>query len=90
MIKEDEKLFDYGKCFKEYLDKYVELKNILLDDDFYEKFTQINRSEVLSSKRHSWSISKKDTIEARNILIWDFTDKSAMIYKLLQSQAVVY
>jgi hypothetical protein len=32
----------------------------LLDDDFFNKFTKINKSEILSSKRHSWSISKKE------------------------------
>jgi hypothetical protein len=53
MIKEDQKLYDYGKCFKEYLDRYSELKGILLDDVFFEKFTRLNKSEVLSTKRHS-------------------------------------
>ena len=69
MIREDQKLFDYGKCFKEYLEKYSELQTILLDDAFFDKFTRLNKSEVLSSKRHSGSISKKDTTDARKILI---------------------
>lgn len=90
IIKENEKLYDYWKCFKEYLDKYIELKNILLDDLFFEKFTILNKSEVLSSKRHSWTISKKDTIETRKILIWDFKDKSSLIYKILESQSISY
>lgn len=90
MIKEDEKLFDYGKCFKEYIDKYVELKNMLLDDEFYDKFTRLNKSEVLSSKRHSGSISKKDTTDARKILIGEFRDKTSMIYKILEGQSVMY
>lgn len=90
MIKEDQKLYDYGKCFRDYLDKYPELKAILLDNDFFDKFTQINKSEVLSSKRHSGTISKKDTTNARKILIGDFTDKNAMIYKMLEAQSVIY
>lgn len=69
MIKEEQKLYDYGKCFKEYLEKYSQLQEILLNDDFFEKFTKLNKSEVLSSKRHSGTISKKDTTEARKILI---------------------
>ncbi len=69
MIKEDQKLYDYGKCFKEYLEKYSQLQEILLNDDFFEKFTRLNKSEVLSSKRHSGTISKKDTTDARKILI---------------------
>ncbi len=90
MIKEEQKLYDFGKCFKDYLDKYSELKIILLDDDFFDKFTRLNKSEVLSSKRHSGTISKKDTAEARRILIWDFRDKSSMIYKILEWQSVIY
>lgn len=90
MIKEWEKMYDFGQCFSDYLDKYSELKAILLDDDFFEKFTQINKSEILSSKRHSWSINKKDTMDARKILIWDFNDKSSMIYKLLESQSITF
>jgi hypothetical protein len=50
MLKEEQKLYDYGKCFKEYLDKYSELKSILLDDEFYEQFTRLIKSEVISSK----------------------------------------
>lgn len=90
MIKEDQKLFDYGKCFKEYLNKYTELQSILLDDEFFNKFTRLNKSEVLSSKRHSGTISKKDTAEARKILIWDFRDKNSMIYMILEGQSVMY
>lgn len=90
MIKEDQKLYDYGKCFKEYLEKYSQLQEILLNDDFFEKFTRLNRSEVLSSKRHSGTISKKDTTEARKILIWDFKDKTSIIYKILEGQSVMY
>lgn len=84
MIREDQKLFDYGQCFKEYLDKYTELRAILLDDVFFDKFTRLNKSEVLSSKRHSGSISKKDTMDARKILIGDFRDKNSIIYKILE------
>ncbi|MDD5770229.1 MAG: hypothetical protein PHE25_04610 [Candidatus Gracilibacteria bacterium] len=90
MLKEDAKMFDYGKCFKEYLDKYIELKNILLNDEFFNKFSRLNKSEVLGSKRHSGSISKKDTMDARKILIGDFRDKASMIYKILEGQSVIY
>ncbi len=90
LIKEDSQMYDYGRCFKEYLEKYVDLSNILLDDDFMKLFTKLNKTEVLSSKRHSWSISKDETTEARNILIWDFKDKNSIMYKLLETQNVPY
>lgn len=89
-IREDENLYDYWLCFKDYLNKYSDLREVLLDDSFYDLFTQLNKSEVLSSKRHSWSISKEETIEARKILIWDFKDQNSLIYKLLLSQSVMY
>ncbi len=90
LIKEDGQLYDFWKCFKEYLDKYQELKNILLDDYFFDAYTRLNKSEILASKRHSWSISKKETTDARRILIGDFRDKNCIIYKLLESQSVLY
>ncbi|MBW7954363.1 hypothetical protein H3C61_00920 [Candidatus Gracilibacteria bacterium] len=89
MIKEDQKLYDYGKCFKEYLDKYSELKEILLEDDFYDKFSRLNKSEVLASKRHSGTISKKDTTDARKILIGELRNKKSIIYRLLEGQSVL-
>ncbi len=89
MIKEDQKLYDYWKCFKEYLDKYSELKDVLFEDDFYDKFSRLNKSEVLASKRHSWTISKKDTTDARKILIWELRNKKSMIYRLLERQSVL-
>ena len=46
-------MYDFGKCFKEYLEKYPELRAILLDDLFFENFTRLNKSEILASKRHS-------------------------------------
>lgn len=90
LIKEDGEMYDFGKCFKEYLDKYPELRAILLDDFFFENFTRLNKSEILASKRHSGSITKKETTDARRILIGDFRDKNCMIYKLLESQSVMY
>lgn len=90
ILKEDGQLYDYGRCFQAYLEKYTDLKEILLDEDFYTQFTRLNKSEVLSSKRHAGTISKKDTTEARMILIGDFRNQNAMIYKLLSSQSVIY
>lgn len=90
MIKEDQKLYDYGRCFRDYLEKYSELQNVLLDDAFFEVFTRLNKSEVLASKRHSGTISKKETIEARKWLIGDFQDQNSLIYMILKSQSVMY
>ncbi len=88
LIKEWNTLYDFWKCFRDYLDKYEDLKKVLLDDDFIKQFTTLNKSEVLSTKRHSWTITKKETTLARKILIWDFKNKNCMIYKLLESNTI--
>ena len=90
MIRDWEKLYDYWLAFKKYTEKYSDLNSLVWDDNFFAKMTALNKSEVLSSKRHSGNISKKDTTEARNILIWDFKDKTSILYKLLETQAVNY
>jgi len=88
MIKNNEKLYDYSICFKDYLYKYPEIRDVLLDNNFFNKFTTLNKTEVLSTKRHSWTITKKETIQARKILIWDFKDNNSIIYKILESWTI--
>ncbi len=83
-IKNDKQLFDYWKTFKDYLDKYSELKNILLNDNFLEIFKKLIDSEILWKKRHSWSISFIETRKARKLLIWDFKDKNSLIYNMVK------
>jgi len=45
-IKNDEKLFAYWEVFAQYLDKYQELKDVLLSEDFMLLFKEIVNSEV--------------------------------------------
>jgi hypothetical protein len=52
LIKEDGPLYDYGKCFKEYLEKYSNLADILFDTEFYNNFKSLVSSEILGKKRH--------------------------------------
>jgi len=69
--------------FKEFLEKFSFIQNILLDKEFFEIFEEIIETEVLWEKRHSWQISFVETREARNLLIWDFKNKNCIIYKLM-------
>ena len=89
-IYEDKELFDYGKTFKQYLDKYVYLKDIFLEKEFLEIFKKIMDSEILWKKRHTWNISFVETRKARDLLIWDFKNKNCLIYKLLETQEINY
>lgn len=89
-IKTEEKLYDYGKTFEKYLDKYYYLKEILLDDNFLDIFKKLIVSEILWKKRHIWSINIEETAKARELLIWNFKNKESLIYILLKTQETNY
>ena len=90
LIKKDEKLYDYWKCFKEYLEKYNYISEILFNEDFFENFSKLVNSEILWKKRHVWKISFVEAREARKLLIWDFKDKNSLIYKFIEIWKIDY
>jgi hypothetical protein len=49
---DDEELFDYGKCFKEYLEKYDFISEVLFNEIFIKNFESLVDSEILGKKRH--------------------------------------
>ena len=89
-IKNDEKLYDYWQTFAEYLDKYRELKDVLLSSNFFELFEIVVESDVFWWKRHTWKINYEETKYTRKIITWDFQDKNSILYLLLESQSVLY
>jgi hypothetical protein len=89
-IKKKKELYDYQIAFKKYLDKYSDLKKILLDDEFLKIFKKLIDSEILGKKRHSWTISFIETRKARKYFIWDFKDKNSLIYLLVKYWDVDY
>lgn len=89
LIKEqDEKYYDYVEAFEEYLDKYDYIKEILLDDDFYDRLWELVETETLWSKRHKWKIDFVETRKSRMLIIWDFYDKNCLMYKLVKTQNI--
>jgi len=40
-------MFEYGETFAAYLDKYIEVKDVLLSDSFYKLFAEVITSDVL-------------------------------------------
>ena len=90
LIKREEKLYDYWKCFKNYLEKYNYISEILFNEDFFKNFSGLVNSEILWKKRHVWKISFVEVREARKLLIWDFKDKNSLIYKLIEIWKVDY
>lgn len=90
LINENEKLNDYTKSFKDFLEKYEYIKNIVLDKNFYKIFEKITESEVFWKKRHSWIIDLKETTLARKYLIWDFKDQNSMLYFMAKISEIDY
>jgi hypothetical protein len=84
LIKDDDKLYDYWKCFKEYLEKYDYISDILFNDEFFNNFEILVASEILGKKRHIWKISFIETREARSLLIWDFKDENSLIFRFIE------
>jgi hypothetical protein len=65
MIRDGEKLHDFGQAFAQYLDKYPDIRSILLSDRFFLLFEKIIESDVFGGKRHQGSISLSDTKNTR-------------------------
>ncbi len=81
-IKQDRELYDYGNAFRDFLEKYSYIKDIILDDYFYKISKTLADSDLFWAKRHNSKISLKEIKKARILIIWDFKDKNSLIYKL--------
>lgn len=90
MIRNGERLYDFGQAFAQYLDKYPDLRDILLSDRFFLLFERVIESDVFGGKRHQGSISLSDTKNTRKWITGDFVDQDALLYQVLESQAVLY
>lgn len=90
IISNNEKSYDYINNFKDYLNKYFYLKDVLLNKEFLKIYSDILDTEILGKKRHSWSISFDETKRARQMLIWDLKDKNSLIYFFLSTQDMDY
>lgn len=90
LIKDDDTLYDFWKCFKEYLEKYTHISDILFNEEFYDNFEKLVSSEILGKKRHVGRVSFVETREARGLLIWDFKDENSLIYKFIEIGKVDY
>lgn len=89
-IRENERLFDYGNAFREYLEKYRTLGDFLLSDEFFHAFSKVVESDVFGGKRHSGKISFEETAETRKLLLGDFQNQDSLFYRFLQTQAATY
>ncbi|EKE27594.1 MAG: hypothetical protein ACD_3C00188G0010 [uncultured bacterium (gcode 4)] len=89
-IKNDWKLNAYWEAFAQYLDKHVEIKDMLFSENFLTLFKELIDSEVFWAKRHAWKIGLEETRRTRWLMTWEFSDKNSLLYILLESQSVLY
>lgn len=90
MIRDGDRLYDFGQTFALYLEKYPDIRNMLLSDKFFLLFGKVIESDVFGGKRHQGSISLSDTKNTRKWITGDFMDKDGLLYQVLESQAVLY
>lgn len=74
--------------FSDYLKSRTFLQKSLLESPFLLQLKRLIDLHAITDKRHSGTLSKKDTITTRNIIIWDFTDTQCILSILADSQNV--
>ena len=72
--------------FSSYLKSRVFLQKSLLESTFLLQLQWLIDLHAVTDKRHSGTLSKKDTSSARSIIIWDFKDTNCLLYILAASQ----
>lgn len=86
-IQSQEKLTPYLSLFWEYLKSRPFLHKCLLESDFLLQLESLIHMQAITDKRHSGTLSKEDTLKAREIFIWDFTNENCLLYILAHSQS---
>lgn len=83
-ISENKDFSPYLYSFKDFLEKYFYIWNILLEKDFLEIYKKLVDLETFGSKRHIWKVEFEDVFKTRKYFLWDFKDKNCFLYKLLK------
>lgn len=72
--------------FSNFLKSRAFLWEVLLSKSFLLQLKCVIDSHALTDKRHTGTLSRADTISARNTIIWDFKDKESILYLLSSTQ----
>lgn len=78
----------YLKEFSSFLKSRAFLEKSLLESSFLLQLEALINLHAVTEKRHSWTLSKKDTILARKLINWDFNDMNCILYSLASSQNI--
>ncbi|PZM86610.1 hypothetical protein DLH72_00475 [Candidatus Gracilibacteria bacterium] len=83
-ISENKDFSPYLSSFKDFLEKYFYIGNILLEKDFLEIYKKLVDLETFGSKRHIGKVDFEDVFKTRKYFLGDFKDKNCFLYKLLK------
>lgn len=90
IIRESSELHSYVSIFNDYLDTFLELRDLLIfDDSFFSIIQDLVDSWILWEKRHKWTINFVETRLYRKLFIWELVDKNCLIYKLLKLREII-
>lgn len=73
----------YKDIFKEFLDKYLYIKNIIFDKDFIFLYKSLIDLDVFWSKRHLWKIDFEEVNLTRKYFLWNLEEKNSIFYMLI-------
>ncbi len=88
VISSGQSLTPYLYEFSEYLKSRTYLEKSLLRWEFSLQLWRLIDIHVITDKRHTGSVSRKDTITARKIIIWNLEDNNCILQILASSQNV--
>jgi hypothetical protein len=76
----------YVHEFSSYLKSRTFLQKALLESNFLLQLEWLIHSHAVTDKRHFGTLSKRDTVAARNLIIWDFTKTNCILQTLASTQ----
>jgi hypothetical protein len=75
--------------FSDFLDSNSHISKLLFDPRFIEKVEILVEKDYFWSKRHSGSIEFDEVQEVRNLVMWDFTERTCIFYLLLTIEEIL-
>ena len=87
-ISAEKALSGYRSEFSAYLKSRTFLEKSLRESDFLLQLESLIHLWAITDKRHSGTLNRADTITARKLIVWDFSDKNSILHLLASSQDV--
>lgn len=88
IIKNNKESFDYVDCFKDFLERNIDIKNLLEKKEFHSIFKKLIETDVFWKKRHLWKVTFEDAQKARELIVWNLNNKKSIIFMLIEMSQV--